>query len=155
MITKTLQILLLIFFISCRPTKIDYNPFDKLDLNQKCSVYFIRSMGDWGDFEKTNEDFVLTDKVALQKLKVNWVLRLTDKRMACGFGYLVYITQNNKLVESIQINEPCGYAITTGGWYDFDENYYNFIDISKVSKLDRPTADSIQKELVDQKHKSN
>jgi len=144
MTTKILQTFMLTLIVSCQPKKVDYNPFHKLDLNQKCSVYFIRSEGDWGNFEKTNEDFVLTDNAALKKLKDNWWLSLTDKRMACGFGYLVFITQNDKLVEKIQINEPCGYAITTGGWYDFNEGYYDFIEVSKISKLNRPTADSVQ-----------
>lgn len=147
---KILSIFLITLLIGCKPAKIDYNPFGKLDLNKKCAVYFIRSMGDWGDFEKTNEDFVITDKPALQKLKENWGLRLTDKRMACGFGYLVFITQNNKLIERIQINEPCGYATTTGGWYYFDKNYYNCIDISKIIKFNRPTADSIEHALYEQ-----
>lgn len=148
MITKILKIFILLLITSCQRQKVDYNPFEKLDLNQKCAVYFIRSEGDWGDFEKTSEDFALTDKTALKKLKGNWGLSLTDKRMACGFGYIVYITQNDKLVGKIQINEPCGYATTAGGWYDFDKDYYDFIDVSKIAKLDRSTADSIQDALV-------
>ena len=139
---------ILVFLFSCTGRKVDYRPFDKLDLKENCAVYFIRSEGDQGKFENTNQDFEIRDKKALEKLKANWGLRLTDKRKSCGFGYLVFITQNDSLIEKIEVNEPCGYAITTGGWYEFNKRYYDFIDLSKVEKLERKQAEVIQKKLI-------
>lgn len=153
--TKLLSIISLVALISCQPQNVDYRPFDKLDLDEKPAVYFILSEGDWGDFEETNNNFVLTDKVALQKIMDNWRLTKTDNRMSCGFGYLVFITSNNKLIEEIHINEPCGYAVTTGGWYNFDDDYYDFIDLSKIQKLTASQADSIQSALVKQGEDNN
>ena len=123
-------------------------PFSKLDVQEKCAAYFLLSEGDWGNFEKKNQDFVLTDKIALQKLKDNWVLNKSDERIPCGFGYQLFITQNDKVIEVISINEPCGYAVTTGGWYRFDSEYYGYIDLSKIQKLGKQEADSIRMAMV-------
>jgi len=152
---KYSTILFLTILAGCTSRQVDYSPFDKLDLEKKCAVYFIRSEGDIGDFENANQDFVLTDKTALHKLKKHWRLTKTDKRMSCGFGYLVFITQDNTLVEEIKINEPCGYATTTGGWYDFDETYYDFIDISKIKAVTRAELDSVQGHLSAAKRNKN
>lgn len=152
---RLLQIFALFILAGCQSSQADYRPFDRLNLNEDPAVYFILSEGDWDDFEETNKNFVLTDKLALQKIKDNWGLSRTDKRMSCGFGYLVFITSKGKLLEEISINEPCGYAVTTGGWYDFDGDYYETIDVSKIKPLTDSQADSIQKFFVSQDRNNN
>jgi hypothetical protein len=149
--TKCILLFILTVLIGCNQKKIEYNPFDKINLSEKSEIYFILTEGDWGTFEKTYKDFVLADKSAIQKLKDNWKLYKTDRLMACGFGYFVSLTQNGKVVEQIHTNAPCGYATTTGGWYDFDKSYYDFIDVTKIQALTRSEADSIRLALVRQK----
>ena len=91
--TRRIRLIIgLIALIGCQPSHVDYRPFDKLNLDEEPAVYFILSEGDWDDFEETNKNFLLTDKVALQKIKDNWGLTKTDNRMSCGFGYIVFIT---------------------------------------------------------------
>jgi len=143
-----LTILFFTTLLGCKIKTVDYNPFDKVDLDKECAIYFLLSEGDWGEFEKQNKDFVIKDKHAIKTIKENWNLTKTNKRMSCGYGYLVLITQNGKLIERINLNEPCGYAITTGGWYDFNDSYYDYIDLTRIQNLGQVEAHEVQKELT-------
>ena len=100
-------------------------------------------------------NFVITDKREIQKLKDTWGFYKTDKRMPCGFGFVVFITQNGELVEEIAINEPCGYAEISEEWYDFDKSFLDNIDIAKIKKLDKQQSDSIQKTFFNQSIEKN
>ena len=130
--------------LSCGSPKQDFEPFHELDLKKSCRVYFILSEGDVGSFEETTSDFVIEDPEEIRRLKADWRFYKTDKRMSCGFGYLVLATVGDSLVREIDINAPCGYATTTGGWYDFGSDYYKSIDVSKIRRLTREQADSVQ-----------
>ena len=132
-------------FMSCKTKPVDCKPFDTLDIKENCIIYFTLSEGDQGDFERINQNFAISDKLEIQKIKQNWGLYKTDKRMPCGYGYVVFITQNDKLVKEIDINEPCGYAIISDEWYDFDNSFFDIIDTSRIERLNMQQADSIQK----------
>jgi hypothetical protein len=146
---KTLQnltfLLIIATFMSCKTKPVDCKPFDKLNIKENCSIYFILFEGDRGDFEKANMNFVITDKREIQKLKDTWGFYKTDDRMPCGFGFVVFIIQNGEFIEEIAINEPCGYAVISEEWYDFDKSFLDNIDITKIEKLNKQQSDSIQK----------
>jgi hypothetical protein len=145
MLNRILMVLVMaLVVLGCGPSKPDYEPFHDLDLGKSCRVYFILSEGDWGTFEEETKDFVIEDPEAIRRLQADWKFYKTDKRMTCGFGYLVLATVGDSLVREIDINAPCGYAVTTGGWYDFDSDFYESIDVSKVRRLTRQQADSVQ-----------
>ena len=105
-----ISLLIIASYVSCKTKPADCKPFDRLNLNENCAIYFILLEGDRGNFEKANMNFIMTGKLEIQKLKKRWGFYRTDKRKSCGYGFVVFITQNGELVEEIAINEPCGYA---------------------------------------------
>ncbi|MBA3681945.1 MAG: hypothetical protein H0W73_12410 [Bacteroidetes bacterium] len=133
--------------MACNKYSLDYNPLDKIDLTNKPAIYFLGGEAAPCDFESKYGEYFINDTGAIHKLKNKWVFRKTDEVMACGNSYIIYLVQNDSVINLFSSNAECGYAFMNDYLYEFDKSYYNYLDTTKIQKLTRQQSDSISKKF--------
>lgn len=145
MIRNPALALIYLLACGCEPRQPDHRPFATLDLSKRCSLCFLAREGDQDDFSEANKHFCISDGAQISKLREHWKFFKTDRRMSCGFGYVILGIEDGVLKEEVKVNAPCGYAVTTDGWYDFSSDYYDCIDTSVILRLTKQEEDSVSK----------
>lgn len=143
-----LLILSIIFLISCGK-KVQI--FKEYDFNSgEYSLHGILSEGDPSYFTEEIGDFIITDTVVLNKIKNEWKVSLTDKRMPCGYSYVIVLMKGDSCVNDFGINLECEYLCCDEGWYNFPAKLLNKYDKSVV-KVPREEARKFHNILIENK----
>ena len=143
-----LLILTMIFFLSCG-NKVQL--FEKYDFNSgEYSLHGILSEGDPSYFTEEIGDFMITDTIVLNKIKNEWKVPLTDKRMPCGYSYIIVLMKGDSCVDHFGINLECEYLCCDEGWYDFPAKLLHKYD-KLVIMVPREEARAFHKMLIDNK----
>ncbi len=135
-------LLCVVVFSNCGP-RVEEVPFGELDPARHCEVYFLRSGAPPSGFNLRNGSFYLTDPDQIAKLKARWRLTSESGPTACGSEYTVYMLEDGKPVNVVNINGPCGYLETSSGWFDFDTLLYEEIDRSSMQGIGQDKVDSL------------
>lgn len=136
-----------LILISCSSQPKDYKPFADYDFNSgDYKLYGFISEGGGGDFFNKHKDFYIDNVDILNEIKSTWTFDSTEKRMACGFEYILCLVKTDSLVIDLSINSECNYMISDT-WYDFNPNLWTIIPDKQIKHLDRETARQIQEQL--------
>ncbi len=102
-IARTIISLFTVFlFISCSP-KEEF--FEGYDFNSGDYVlYGLISDGDSTPLSNRVGDFIIRDTMVLNKIKHDWRIRLTDKRMSCGYTYIMILMKADSCVCHFAVN---------------------------------------------------
>jgi len=121
MTRKLLFFLTIFLFLSCGKTN-DKNIqfFEKYDFNSgNYKLYGLLTEGGVTSFTEKVGDFSIEDTTVLNKIKQDWKIHLTDKRMSCGFSYIMVLMKNDSCVYHFDINLECEYLSCEKGWFEF------------------------------------
>ncbi|NLL27527.1 MAG: hypothetical protein GX259_01920 [Bacteroidales bacterium] len=149
MTKQILYILTTILLIGCGGGKDNrIQLLEKYDFNSgNYKLYGILSEGDPTYFTEKVGDFVISDTITLNKIKKDWCIQFTDKRMSCGYSYLMILMENDSCVYHFGINLYCKYLTCEKGWFKFPENLLNKYENS-VTKIPRQVARDFHDTLI-------
>ena len=149
MTRQILYILTIILSISCgTPKGKDIRFFEKYDFSSEdYKLYGILTEGGSTSFTEKVGDFVISDTVTLNKIKRDWQIHLTDKRMPCGYSYIMILMKSDSCVYHFDINLDCEYLTCEKGWFEFPEGLLNKYENS-VTKVPRQVASAFHDTLI-------
>ncbi|MDD3771039.1 MAG: hypothetical protein RBT46_07630 [Weeksellaceae bacterium] len=118
--TQTLILISFIFtLISCSeklPKEISF--FENYDVkNGKYKVLVYGSEGEWIEDYK---DFYIDDVKTLDKMKRQWVFNKKSDVMPCGYGYNIYLVDEENILKNVAVNIECEYM---SSWIKFPKKY--------------------------------
>lgn len=144
-----LYLLIIFLFISCKTSKdVNIPFFDKYDFNSgNYKLYGILSEGNSTSFTEKVGDFVIEDIATLNKIKNDWQIHPTDKRIACGYSYIMVLMKADSCVYHFDINLDCEYLTCEKGWFEFPAKLINKYENS-VIKVQREAASAFQDTLL-------
>lgn len=148
-IVSLICLLFVIIGLSCSQNSgKDYKVFEAIDFTSgDFKLYGFVTEGDKTKFENEIGDFCISDILTLQKMKNNWVIHKSDKRMSCGFNYILCLVKQDSLIIDFAINTKCGYLTNKNYWYDFDESLLSDFK-NRMNKLTTDSAKIIQNRLM-------
>lgn len=116
-----LLVLVLLFFssIGCKkelPNELLFFENHPVE-NGKYRLYFLGTEGEWIEGYK---DFYIDNIPTLVQMKKQWVFRHASDIMPCGYGYTVYLVNENKILKTKAINIEYEYM---SGWIEFPKKY--------------------------------
>ena len=117
--------------------------FEEYDFNSgEYELYGIGSEGGRTYFTENVGNFVISDTATLNKIKQDWKIHLTDKRMPCGFSYIMLLMKEDTCVREFRVNLDCEYLICENEWFEFPAKLLNKYENS-VTKISRQEADTV------------
>lgn len=141
-----LLFLTVILFLSCKE-KVQI--FEGYNFNSgEYSLHGILSEGGPTYFTEEIGDFIITDTVVLNKIQKDWKVSPTNKRMPCGFSYIIVLIKGDSCVKDFEINLDCEYLVCDKGWFDFPAKLLNKYDKSVV-KVPREEAREFHEKLIE------
>jgi hypothetical protein len=149
MTKQILYILTIILLVSCRTYKgNDIRFFEKYDFNSgDYKLYGLLTEGGRTSFTEKVGDFVISDTVTLNKIKHDWQIHPTDKRMACGYSYIMILMKDDSCVYHFNINLDCEYLTCEKGWFEFPEGMLNKYENS-LTRVPRQVASAFHDTLI-------
>lgn len=149
MTKQLLYIFTIILSIGCgTPTGNNIQLLEKYDFNSgDYKLYGLLTEGGSTYFTEKVGDFVISDTVTLNKIKRDWRIHFTDKRMPCGYSYLMVLMKDDSCVYHFDINLDCEYLTCEKGWFEFPEELLNKYEKS-VTKVPRQVASAFQDTLI-------
>jgi len=117
--SKILLIFTLILFAGCYEklsNKITF--FEGYDFST--GDYKLLVFGTEGLWIDDYIDFYIDDIETLKKMQKQWVFKYRTKTLACGYGYIVMLVDNNEVVKETEVNIECEYM---GAWIHFPKSY--------------------------------
>ena len=140
-------LLIMSFLIGCSNQQ-DIHLFERYDFNSgNYKLYGILSEGGSTSFTDNIGDFVILDTVTLNKIKQDWKIHLTDKRMPCGYSYLMVLMEEDSCVYHFGVNLDCEYLKCEKGWFEFPAKLLNKYEKSVV-RISRQEANALQGTLI-------
>lgn len=100
------------------PEKIHF--FDSIDL--KSGEYKLLVYGLEGLWIEDYRDFYIDDVKTLEKMKKQWVFTRKVDPKPCGYGYSIYLVNNDSILKKIWVNIDCEYG---SDWVKFPKRYLN------------------------------
>src|SRR5690606_30006616 len=102
---KKLLLIIITFFsiISCSeklPNKIYF--FDNINL--KNGEYKLLVYGTEGEWIEDYKDFYIDDVKTLEIMKKQWVFNKKSDVMPCGYGYSIYLINNDSILKNVYVN---------------------------------------------------
>lgn len=92
-------------------------------------------------------DFVISDTIKLNKIKSDWQIHLTEKRMPCGYSYIMILMKVDSCVYHFDINLDCEYLTCEKGWFEFPTDLMNDYE-NDVIKVPREVARTFHDTLI-------
>jgi hypothetical protein len=115
------------------------------DLDKKAKYEFYISASQ-NVVRKNNEecnDFIYADQTVIQNIIKTWQGKKTNDYLKCGYNYQVYIISENKIVETILINDKCNQLVYSKGAVNIKVN--PFSKLNSVLKFSSFTFKAISK----------
>ena len=134
-----LTLVALVTFFGCKE-RLDkeYRFFGDHDVqNGSYKLLVFGSEGTWIDDYR---DFYIDDPATLSKMKDQWIFKYRTDMMLCGFGYIVKLVDEDKIVAETAINLDCEYI---EGWIYFPEDYLRD-HISSFKRLTESERDELR-----------
>ena len=140
-------LLVMILFVGCS-NKQNIRFFEGYDFNSgNYKLYGILTEGGPTNFTENVGDFVILDTVTLNKIKQDWEIHLTDKRMPCGYSYIMVLMDKDSCVYHFDVNLDCEYLTCEKGWFEFPAKLLNKYEKSVV-KISRQEARTFHDTLI-------
>jgi hypothetical protein len=142
-------ILTTILLFSCgKQNEKGIQVFEGYDFNTgDFKLYGLITEGGSTSFTEKVGDFVVSDTVTLNRIKRDWQIYPTDKRMPCGYSYIIVLMQGDSCVYHFNINMDCEYLTCEKGWYEFPADLMNKYENS-VTKVPRDVANAFHDMLI-------
>ncbi|MDL2312679.1 hypothetical protein LJC68_07370 [Bacteroidales bacterium OttesenSCG-928-B11] len=122
--------------------------FEEYDFNSgNYKLYGILSEGGETCFTENVGDFVVLDTVTLNKIKQDWEIHHTNKRMPCGYSYLMILMEGDSCVYDFGVNLDCKYLTCDKGWFQFSPKLLNKYK-KMVLRISREEAKALQDTLI-------
>ncbi len=135
--------------ISCKSSnEKSIQLLDKYDFNTgKYKLYGIICEAKPTNFSNKVESFVVEDTITLNKIKHDWQICYTDKRMPCGITYMMVLMKDDSCVYNFGINLECDYLICNLGWFEFPEKLMNKYE-NLVKRIPNEVAFALHDTLI-------
>jgi hypothetical protein len=114
-----------------------------LDKKAKYEFYISASQNVVRENNKESNDFIYADQTVIQNIIKTWQGKNTNGYLKCGYNYRVYIINENKIVESILINDECNQLVYSKGAANIKVN--PFSNLNSVLKFSSFTFKAISK----------
>jgi len=118
---KTLLILIIFIFFSCHGRlSEEFKFFENYDLST--GEYKLLVFGTEGTWIDDYQDFYIDDIEVLKKMQKQWVFKRKSAVMPCGYGYIIMLVDENKVLNerAVNIDWDCSYM---SGWLHFPKRY--------------------------------
>ena len=112
--------LLLLGFLLCGKVKLknEYDFFYNNDLST--GKYKFLAFWDYNILIEGYKDFYIDDIETLLKMQKQWVFKYQSEILACGWGYRIFLVDDNNVLNQIALNIDCEYL---DGWIYFPKNF--------------------------------
>jgi len=93
----------------------------------------------WGK----EKSFLLSDSASIEKLRNDWKGEATNKVYECGYDYILYVVEGDKIVDKISVNESCKQAVCKHGAFDYKAPVIDGVRNKKFGSIERVGFDSV------------
>ncbi len=111
-----LYILAILLTLTSCSSKFSF--FENYDLSS--GKYKVLVFADEGDWIENYRNFYIDDIETLIKMKKQWVFNQKSEVMPCGYGYNIYLVDEDTILKNISVNIDCEYMT---GWWKFPKEY--------------------------------
>ena len=115
---EILFVSIILLFAGCKRLPSEVKFFENYDLST--GEYKLLVFGIEGEWIDDYRDFYIDDIEVLKEMQKQWVFKYKSDILACGYGYIVMLVNNDELLKEVAVNVECEYMT---GWIRFPKSY--------------------------------